>query len=118
MAGLFPSGGRFDLDERQDVHRRLTHRLMSSPGPRGATRAAGALLLLAWLLAQPVAAASTLSVPSVSPEVPATTTDLALSTADNSPMLLADPTEPRFVVLAHRTDAPTFGCGLQVSGDG
>lgn len=33
-------------------------------------------------------------------------------------MLLADPTEARFVVLAHRQDAPEFGCGLQASGDG
>ncbi len=38
--------------------------------------------------------------------------------ANNSPILLADPTESRFVVLAHRVDAPTFGCELQVSGDG
>lgn len=32
-------------------------------------------------------------------------------------MLAADPTEPRFVVLANRVDAPDFGCALQVSGD-
>ena len=52
------------------------------------------------------------------PEVPATAMNLGPRPANNSPILLADPTEPRFVILAHRVDAPTFGCGLQVSGDG
>jgi len=37
--------------------------------------------------------------------------------ASNSPLLVADPTEPRFVVLANRLDAPDFSCALQVSGD-
>lgn len=50
-------------------------------------------------------------------EVPATATDLRQPSSQNSPMLLADPTDPRLVVLAHRQDSPTFGCGLQVSGD-
>jgi len=51
-------------------------------------------------------------------DAPATATDLREPSSFNSPMLLADPTEPRFVVLAHRQDAPEFGCGLQASGDG
>jgi hypothetical protein len=51
-------------------------------------------------------------------DLPATSNDLRLARTQNSPLLLADPTNPRFVVLAHRLDAPTFGCGLQVSGDG
>ena len=51
-------------------------------------------------------------------DAPATATDLREPSSYNSPMLLADPTHPRFVVLAHRQDAPTFGCGLEVSGDG
>ncbi|HEX6595859.1 MAG TPA: sialidase family protein, partial [Acidimicrobiales bacterium] len=51
-------------------------------------------------------------------DAPATATDLREPSSYNSPMLLADPTEPRFVALAHRQDAPTFGCGLEVSGDG
>jgi hypothetical protein len=44
--------------------------------------------------------------------------DQALGPANNSPMLLADPTDGRFVVLANRLDAPDFGCALQISGDG
>jgi len=38
--------------------------------------------------------------------------------AKNSPMIVADPQEPRFMVLASRVDAPEFGCELQLSGDG
>ncbi len=58
-----------------------------------------------------------LSTPRLGPEVPATTTDLGINEANNSPMLVADPTEPRFVALANRLDAPDFSCALQVSGD-
>ncbi|MGH9224809.1 MAG: sialidase family protein [Acidimicrobiales bacterium] len=47
-----------------------------------------------------------------------TPTNLAYTPANNSPVLAADPTDGRFVVAAHRVDAPVFGCGLQVSGDG
>lgn len=36
----------------------------------------------------------------------------------NSPTLAVDPTDPRFVVLANRVDAPDFSCDLQVSGNG
>ena len=54
----------------------------------------------------------------VIPEVPVTATDLRRAEANNSPALAADPTQPRFVALAHRADAPEFACGLQVSGDG
>lgn len=54
---------------------------------------------------------------SVEPDVPATATDLQRERAQNSPQLAVDPTDPRFVVLAHRVDGPQFGCGLQVSGD-
>lgn len=43
--------------------------------------------------------------------------DLRLAPANNSPLLVEDPTEPRFVVMANRVDAPVFSCGLQVSGD-
>ena len=38
--------------------------------------------------------------------------------ANNSPMLQADPTDDRFVVLANRVDAPDYVCSLQLSGDG
>ena len=44
-------------------------------------------------------------------------TDLRDAAASNSPVLVAEPGEPRFVVAAHRLDAPDFGCALQVSGD-
>lgn len=37
--------------------------------------------------------------------------------SSNSPLLVADPREPRFVVMANRLDAPDFSCALQVSGD-
>lgn len=47
-----------------------------------------------------------------------TATDLRRGEANNSPALAADPTQPRFVALANRSDAPEFSCGLQVSGDG
>lgn len=49
---------------------------------------------------------------------PVTATDGRAPAANNSPVLAADPTDSRFVVVAHRLDAPRFGCGLQVSGDG
>lgn len=53
----------------------------------------------------------------VGPNVPATPEDLVDRTANNSPLLVADPTESRFVVLANRQDGPDFNCALQVSGD-
>lgn len=37
--------------------------------------------------------------------------------SSNSPLILAEPGEPRFVVMANRLDAPDFSCALQVSGD-
>lgn len=54
----------------------------------------------------------------VKPEVPVTATNQAVAPANNSPVLAADPTEPRFVVVANRRDAPDFDCDLQISGDG
>ena len=56
--------------------------------------------------------------PARKPEVPATPTNLAIRLANNSPLLAADPTDSRFVVLANRIDSPDFGCSLQISGDG
>lgn len=56
--------------------------------------------------------------PRVLPEAPVTAMDQGVGLANNSPSLVADPTEPRFVALANRLDAPDFGCALQVSGDG
>lgn len=51
-------------------------------------------------------------------DTPATANTLARPRAQNSAVLAEDPTDGRFVALAHRVDAPDFGCGLQVSGDG
>lgn len=55
--------------------------------------------------------------PHVASEVPVTATDLIQRSSNNSPELVVDPTESRFVVIANRLDAP-FNCSLQVSGDG
>jgi len=51
-------------------------------------------------------------------EMPVTAMDRTLEPANNSPLLVADPNESRFVVMANRLDAPDFSCALQVSGDG
>lgn len=51
-------------------------------------------------------------------ELPVTAMDQGAGFANNSPMLVADPTAPRFVVAANRLDAPDFGCALHLSGDG
>lgn len=56
--------------------------------------------------------------PQIDGELPATTNDLQRPRANNSPMLAVDPTNPRFVVLANRVDAPAFSCALHVSGNG
>jgi hypothetical protein len=54
----------------------------------------------------------------VGPDTPATAMDLSRETASNSPGLVADPVDSRFVVMANRLDYPDFGCALQLSGDG
>lgn len=56
--------------------------------------------------------------PSVGVEVPATATNLTIRSLNNSPMVVPDANEPRFVALANRIDGPEFSCALQVSGDG
>ena len=38
--------------------------------------------------------------------------------ANNSPLLVADPGNPEFVVLSNRLDSPFYACALHVSGDG
>lgn len=50
-------------------------------------------------------------------ETAVTAMDQTPQVSHNSPVIAADPDEPRFVVMANRRDAPDFGCGLQVSGD-
>lgn len=56
--------------------------------------------------------------PKVALEAPATAMYQAVGPANNSPEVLADPADPRFVVLANRLDGPDYGCSLQVSGNG
>lgn len=51
-------------------------------------------------------------------EVAVTATHRIAGSSNNSPVIMGDPSEPRFVVMANRLDAPDFGCALQVSGDG
>lgn len=57
-------------------------------------------------------------VTAVRDDVPATPMDESFKPANNSPTLVADPSDGRFVVEANRLDGPDFSCALQVSGDG
>lgn len=87
----------------------------------GALLGAAPLLagLGAWLPAGATEPASPAAErPGIAREVPATANDLHAPRAHNSPVLTLDPTDERFVALAHRLDEPDFSCGLQVSGDG
>ncbi|HUP68638.1 MAG TPA: sialidase family protein [Acidimicrobiales bacterium] len=54
----------------------------------------------------------------VGPDLPVTAMDGNLEPASNSPSIVADPTDDRFVVIANRIDSPGFSCDLQASGDG
>lgn len=56
--------------------------------------------------------------PRVVDEAAVTAMDQGAGFSNNSPLIVTDPAEPRFVVMANRVDAPDFGCALQVSGDG
>jgi hypothetical protein len=53
----------------------------------------------------------------VGQDLPVTDMDLTNSVANNSPSILGDPADARFVVMANRLDAPDFSCALQLSGD-
>ena len=75
------------------------------------------LLLVAVGLTGESGLAGAATRPRVGPNVPVTPENLVDRTASNSPLLVADPTQARFVVLANRQDGPDFSCGLQVSGD-
>lgn len=68
------------------------------------------------LAAGPLPAARADGGPVARTEWPVTATDLYDRPSNNSPVLAADPTDRRFVVLANRLDAP-FNCALQASGD-
>jgi len=56
--------------------------------------------------------------PVVGPDRPATAMSLTRTPSNNSPVIVADPTDGRFVVMANRIDGPDFSCALQLSGDG
>lgn len=78
----------------------------------------GAAAVAAGMSLTAGAVATVTEPPSVLPEMPVTASDLRLKMAHNSPMMVADPTDGRFVALASRVDGPDFGCSLHVSADG
>lgn len=77
---------------------------------------AGVLVLLAGLPGGAVAAPP--PAVQVGANLPVSATDARVMEANNSPLLVEDPTERRFVALASRIDQPDFGCALHLSGDG
>jgi hypothetical protein len=79
---------------------------------------AGALVVALMLAGIAVLGADPAPRPRVASEMPATAMHRTVEPANNSPLLVADPGEPRFVALANRLDAPDFSCALQLSGDG
>lgn len=83
-------------------------------------RAARALTaaVVAGVLSAPASAGGQDGTTRVGAEVPVTAEQMSRPQAHNSPALAVDPTEPRFVALAARTDSPDFGCTLHLSGDG
>jgi hypothetical protein len=54
----------------------------------------------------------------VDENTPATAMNIGAGPQSDSPELAVDPTNSDFVALATRVDAPDFGCGLELSGDG
>ncbi|HVE47467.1 MAG TPA: sialidase family protein [Acidimicrobiales bacterium] len=84
----------------------------------GLPRAVAALPVVLFVLKPLPVQGEAPPLPRVHEELPATANTLVAPLAQNSPMLVADPRDSRLVVLANRVDAPTFGCALQVSGDG
>lgn len=55
--------------------------------------------------------------PKVGPESALTAMNHSVGPSNNSPSVVADPNDRRFVAMANRMDAPDFSCALQVSGD-
>lgn len=75
------------------------------------------LLLAAAAHPVPATAVSRQPVRAISLEMPVTSANRSQGFAHNSPVVLADPTEARFMVTATRLDNPDFGCALHLSGD-
>ncbi len=90
----------------------------TSFAPKRAARALSVVAVLVGTLIPMAGASNAAAKPQVEPEVPATAMNIGLGPANNSPLLVADPRQSRFVVLANRLDAPDFSCALQVSDDG
>lgn len=61
---------------------------------------------------------STTGPPLVHGDRPVTAMNRITSPANDTPALVEDPTNSRFVVMANRLDGPDFSCALQISGDG
>lgn len=107
--------GRIAQDGRRSLLRRPSLALLVALTSLVALMSLSGLALLTGIM--PVSRASG-DAPQVMDEVPVTPMNLGIGPANNSPALVADPTDPRFVVMPNRLDAPDFGCALQVSGDG
>ncbi len=104
---------------------RVRWRLTGKPGGVLSCRLPSVLVIVAVLAVTAGATAATAAtapsaVPAgrVLPEVPVTAVDLRVGQANNSPVLLADPTNDRVLALASRIDGPDFGCALHISVDG
>lgn len=100
---------------REGASRRPQRR---KPAARAAVVAGVAMLAGAGLIVTSLRAGTAIRGVQVGTEVPVTPMDQSLGPSSNSPLIVADPAEPRFVVMANRMDAPDFACALQVSGDG
>jgi hypothetical protein len=99
-------------------------RLLAVPDERASRRPriAICLVVIAAILVgggvMTIATSIGVSGPLPGEEVPITAMNTLKGPANNSPEVVADPTDSRFVVIANRLDAPDFSCALQVSGDG
>lgn len=56
--------------------------------------------------------------PQLGQQVAVTAANGRASRANNSPLLVADPGDGKFLALSNRLDSPAYGCSLHVSGDG
>lgn len=77
------------------------------------------LLLAAFFASVPAASAAGRSNGShLGAQIPVTAMAATASRANNSPVVVADPGDAKFLVLANRLDAPDYSCALHVSGNG
>lgn len=106
---------------RSWIRWQLTGKL-ASPLPRRLPLVLAIVAVLAAAAGATAATAGTappaLPAERVLPEVPVTAVDLRVGQANNSPVLLADPTDDRVLAVASRIDGPDYGCALHISADG